>query len=89
VGQIDYRLSLFYWKLYSLIPWIRPSLGFNIGYLFELLKISGGYDVVFASDSFQIGPVFSSSGSLPLGSVSVYNNSFALDFATQTVGFAA
>jgi hypothetical protein len=24
VGQIDYRLSLFYWKLYSLIPWIRP-----------------------------------------------------------------
>jgi DNA-binding transcriptional LysR family regulator len=31
VGQIDYRLSLFYWKRYSLIPWIRPiEEGFDV-----------------------------------------------------------
>jgi hypothetical protein len=60
------------------------DLGFNIGYNFDLLKIS--YDAGLLGDG-TIGPVYNTGGTLPLGSVDVYDTTFGLNFADQTVGF--
>jgi len=62
------------------------DLGFNVGYNFDLMKID--YDAGLAG-SGTIGPLFNTGGTLPLGSVSVYDKTFALNFADQTVGFFA
>ena len=62
------------------------DLGFNFGYNFDLLKVS--YDAgIFGADTF--GPVYNTGGTLPLGTVNVYDTTFGLDFGAQSVSFFA
>ncbi len=65
------------------------DLGFNVGYSFDLLEISGGYDVVVDSGSFSLGPVFHAGGTLPIAAVDVYSDTFELEFDTEDLAFFA
>ena len=65
------------------------DLGFNIGYNFDVLKVSGGYDVVVDSGSFNFGPVYNTGGTLPIAIVGVYDNTFDLNFGAQDFSFGA
>jgi hypothetical protein len=67
------------------------ELGFNLGYSFDLLKISGSYDVppVGPSGTFS-GSVFHSEGNTgPLASIDVFDSTFALNLSSQQVQFFA
>ncbi len=67
----------------------KTDLGFNLGYTFDLLK--GGYSVnilgIESSDSF--GPVLRLSETFPIAQVPILNNTFDLNFASQSLSFAA
>lgn len=65
------------------------DLGFNFGYQFDVLKLSGSYDIGVDSGSLDLGPVFSANDNFPLGSVDVYDQTFALNFGEQDFLFAA
>lgn len=65
------------------------DLGFNFSYLLEILKMTGSYDVVFDSGAIDIGPAYSVSDTIPLGTVGVYDSTFALNFEAETVSFSA
>lgn len=65
------------------------DLGFNFSYFFDALKASGSYEILGIGDSATLGPLFSLSDSVPLGSVGVYDDTFALNFDAETVTFAA
>ena len=84
-GKVEFTLSLD--PLATLGN--NTELGFNIGYSFDLMKISGGYKVLTVEDSFNIGPVFQDGGTLPIASVDIYDKTFALDFAAQNFALAA
>jgi Bacterial Ig domain len=60
------------------------DLGFNVGYNFDLLKVSGEYTVLVDTIPFTVGPAFHAGGTLPLGSVDIYDNTFDLDFMSQS-----
>ena len=62
------------------------DLGFNVGYNFDLMKID--YDAGLLGAG-TIGPLFNTGGTLPLGSVDIYDKTFGLNFADQTVLFSA
>jgi len=80
-GHIDFELSL----APNASLQNDTDLGFNFGYQFDALKLSGSYDVIFDKGSLKLGPVYSVSDTIPLGAVSVYDNTFALNF--QSSGF--
>lgn len=63
------------------------ALGFNMGYSVDLLKASGDYDVVVDSGTWSEGPLLHFGETFPLGSIDIYNASFALDFAAQSITF--
>lgn len=66
----------------------NTDLGLNIGYSFDLLKGSFGYDFGLGiDDTFSFGPVFHAGGTLPVADLNVYDNTFALNFAPQDLGF--
>lgn len=65
------------------------DLGFNFLWNFDLLKLSGGYDILVDSGSFSVGPALDLGGSIPIGDVEVFNSTFALDFASKDFAFAA
>lgn len=65
------------------------DLGFNGGWSFDLLKGKAGYDIVVASDEVSFGPLVDLGGSYPIGSVSVYDNTFQLDFNGREYSFFA
>ncbi|WP_372619099.1 Ig-like domain-containing protein [Falsiroseomonas sp.] len=76
----------------------NTDLGFNVGYLFTILKLVAGYDlsldlglfdVDLGSDEVTIGPLFQAGGTLPLGSADIYDATFALNFGSQDLVFAA
>lgn len=84
-GQVEFQLSL--------DPNVSfnndTDLGFNLGYVFDVLKLNGGYDIGIDSGPLSLGPVFSSSDTFPITAVGVYDNTFALDFGAQNLTFAA
>lgn len=65
------------------------DLGLELGYIFDILKLSGGYTYLVDSGSFEVGPVYSASDSVEIPLIGVYDQTFALDFGSQTVTFAA
>jgi hypothetical protein len=65
------------------------ELGFNFGYQFDVLKLSGSYDIVVESGSLSLGPLFSVGDTIPLGSIDVYENEFDLAFESQDWMLAA
>jgi hypothetical protein len=67
----------------------NTDLGFNFGVQFDVLKLSGHYDIIVASDDFSFGPVFSVGDTVPLGSVDIYDKTFALNYASQDFLLAA
>ncbi len=56
---------------------------------FDLLKLTGGYDVVFDSGELNLGPLVDLGGSIPIADVEIFNDTFALDFASQDFIFNA
>ena len=58
-----------------------------MGYSFDLLKANGGYDVGVYDDTFSLGPVYRVGEVFPLDSVPIYDATFNLDFAAQTITF--
>ena len=67
----------------------NTDLGFNFGVQFDVLKLSGSYELLGVGDSFSLGPVFSVGDTVPLGSVDIYDNTFALNYASQDFLLAA
>jgi hypothetical protein len=65
------------------------DLGFNVGYSFDVLKLSGGYDIVVDSGSLELGPIWSSSNTYPITAVGVYDSTFGLEFESQNLVFSA
>lgn len=65
------------------------ELGFNFGVQFDVLKLSGGYNIGVDSGSFSLGPVFDAGTTVPLGSIDVYENTFDLAFGSQDYVFTA
>lgn len=59
------------------------NLGFNFGYQFDVLKLTGSYDIVVDSGSLNLGPLFSIGDTIPLGSVDLYENEFDVAFASE------
>jgi hypothetical protein len=82
-GSIDYHLLL----TPSATLANNTDLGFNFGVQFDVLKLSGSLAVT--GDSFSLGPVFSVGTTVPLGSVDIYDNTFALNYASQDFLLAA
>lgn len=65
----------------------ETDLGFNFGYNIALLQASGSYDIVVDSGSWSVGPVWSTGDSFDLGSINLFDSTFGLNFASQTVNF--
>lgn len=65
------------------------ELGFNLGYDFAALQVSGGYDVGLFSGSFSVGPAYSVGESATVATVDVYENSFDLAFAENQYALMA
>lgn len=66
------------------------ELGFNFLWNFDLLKASGSFEIFdIEVGSFSVGPALDLGGTVPIASVDVYNNTFALDFGSQNLSFAA
>ncbi|WP_028456588.1 Ig-like domain-containing protein [Chitinilyticum litopenaei] len=84
-GQVEFTLSLDPQATLS----NDTDLGFNVGFNFDVLKASGGYDVVVDSGSFSIGPIYNTGGDMGIATVGIYDNTFALNFAAQEFGFYA
>lgn len=67
----------------------NTSLGFNVGGKVSALSVEAGYDFEIWEDSTTLGPLFTVGASTPLGSVSVYDHSFALHYTPTDYVFAA
>lgn len=69
------------------------DLGFNVGYDFDVLEAHAWYDVsilgIGYSDSFDEGPLYTSQANPTVTTVGVYDQTFALDFASQDLFFVA
>lgn len=65
------------------------DLGFNVGYGIKALEAGVSYNLGFVSDSYQIGPLWAISDSVPITTVGVYDQTFNLDFASQNIFFSA
>lgn len=65
------------------------ELGFNIGANVSVFSVELGYDIGIASDSVTLGPLAGFGGTLPVGSVSVFDQTFALNFGNESFAFAA
>ena len=67
----------------------ETDLGFNIGAEMKLLSVELGYDVSIdgfgVSDSITLGPLADIGATLPVGDISVYDNTFALNYAHQNL----
>ena len=63
------------------------DLGFNVGYSLDLFRLSGSYDVLFDSGSFNLGPLVDENGTTQAASISVFDATFPLDFASETASF--
>jgi hypothetical protein len=84
-GKIDFDLILNPQATLS----NKTDLGFNVGYNFDLLKATGRYGIGPISGSINLGPVYDTGGTLPIGSINVYNDTFGLNFASQDIsGFS-
>lgn len=85
-GQVEFNLSL--------DPNVDLSnltrVGFNAGYEFAIGRFEAGYDIEIYSDSVEF-TLFETGGStaLPIPPITVYNDTFALDFQAQDLVFAA
>jgi hypothetical protein len=68
----------------------ETDLGFNIGAQMSLLSVELGYDLGSGiSDSTTLGPLASIGASAPVGDISVFDGTFALNYASENVlGFA-
>jgi hypothetical protein len=67
----------------------ETNLGVNVGYSFDLVKISGSYDIGVDSGGIDIGPLYHAGGSLPVADFGIYNETNALNFAPQSILIAA
>ena len=65
------------------------DLGINVGFQFDVLKASGGYDIELDSGSFSLGPVFTVGDTADVATIDVYDTSFALNFGTDDLAFVA
>lgn len=65
----------------------ETDLGFNVGYNIALLQASGSYDFLLDSGSWSVGPVWSTGDNFDLGSINLFDSTFDLDFASQTISF--
>jgi len=65
------------------------SLGFNVGGSISALSVELGYDIEIASDSTTLGPLYTAGVQVPVGSVSIYDNSFELHYASGDYLFHA
>jgi hypothetical protein len=65
------------------------DLGVNVGFQFDALKASGGYNIGVDSGSFSLGPVFSVSDTADVANFDLYNNTFSLNFGSGELTFAA
>jgi hypothetical protein len=63
----------------------ETDLGFNIGAEINLLSVELGYDIVVASDSTTLGPLASFGATAPIGDISVFNSTFALNYAHENI----
>jgi hypothetical protein len=64
------------------------DLGFNVGYDFDILE--AGYELSafgFSGVSDSIGPLFHDDGTLPLGSINVFDETINVAFETEQVSF--
>lgn len=82
-GSIEFELMLDQGALLT----NNTDLGFNMGYNVDLLKASGGYDFLVDSGDWSVGPVWSTGQTFPLGAIDLYEASFSLDFASQSINF--
>lgn len=65
------------------------DLGFNVGYEHTIGQISVDVDLGIGSFGGTLGPVVKGDYNLPLGSIGIYDQTFALDFASQHVNYIA
>ena len=84
-GHIDYFLTLD--PVVTLHN--QTDVGLNVSYSFDLLKITGSYDIGVDSGGIDIGPLLHLDGSLPVGNLNVYDETFGIDFASQSFSFFA
>ncbi|KQP85398.1 Ig-like domain-containing protein [Methylobacterium sp. Leaf117] len=88
-GQVDFYFNLAPTATLS----NKTDLGFNIGGEIKLFTAEVGYDVTALGynlkDSVTVGPVESVGDSLDVGSVDVYDQTFALNFGQEQVWMVA
>ena len=65
------------------------DLGVNLGFQFDVVKASGGYDFVVVSGDLPLGPLFTVSDTADVANFDLYNNTFALNFGSGELTFAA
>ena len=65
------------------------DLGVNVGFQFDVLKASGGYNIGVDSGSFSLGPVFSVGDTADVANFDLYDTSFALNFGSDDLAFVA
>lgn len=66
------------------------DLGFNFLWNFDVLKISGSYEIIdIPAGTFATDPVIDLGGTIPIAAVEVFGSSFAFDFASKDLVFAA
>jgi len=83
-GEIDFSVALDPDVLLN----NDTDLGLNLGYLFKVLEVSGGYDVWIDSDSFA-WTAYSTTDNTTIPLIGVYDETFDLNFASQEIGFTA
>jgi hypothetical protein len=84
-GEVEFVLSL----LPSATLDNDTDLGINVGANLDVLKLSGSYDIGIDSGSLNLGPVFSVGGSTQVATVDIYDNTFNLNFGSDSVSFFA
>lgn len=84
-GRIDYTLSLDPTATFR----NDTDLGLNFGYDVDVFKVRGWYDYGLDDGRLDVGPLFGSETSVPVGLVGVFDASLALDFNAQTTDLYA
>jgi hypothetical protein len=84
-GQIEFELSLSPDATLA----NDTDLGINIGAQFDLLTVSGSYDIEIYSDTFSFGPLISLGGSQTVASIDVFDDTFDLNFDSSGLNFLA
>lgn len=67
----------------------QTDLGFNVGVDIDLLELEVGYDFEIYSDSASFGPLAEFGAVEPVASVTVFSDTFALNFGGSAFAFAA